>query len=141
MLARGQNAILNSDDKFEEIELKPGESCIFRQDAVHGSGENNSNEDRFLLAIRYIATDNKTRKNHTSATLVRGFDNYNYYEHEPEPSEDFDKKCMIYHQQLMSKQTQVFAEYKLKKYKLNFLSFLVKSPFIRYIYYYLAKKI
>lgn len=141
MLARGQNAILSEDDEFEEIELNPGESCIFRQDAVHGSGENNSDEDRFLLAIRYIATDNKTRKNHTSATLVRGTDEHNFYDHEPTPLEDFDKKSMKYHQKLMSKQTQVFAEYKLKKYKLNFLSFLVKIPFVRYIYYCLAKKI
>ena len=141
MLERGQKAILNTDDEFEEIELNPGESCIFRQDAVHGSGENNSDEDRFLLAIRYIATDNKTRKNHTSATLVRGTDEYNFYDHEPTPLEDFDKISMNYHQKLMSKQTQVLAEYKLKKFKLNFLSFLVKIPLVRYIYYCLAKKI
>ena len=45
MLARGQNAILNDSDNYENIELNPGEACIFGQDAVHGSGENQSSED------------------------------------------------------------------------------------------------
>ena len=48
---------------------------------------------------------------------------------------------MKYHQKLMSKQTQVFAEYKLKSIKKFFIIFLVKIHFVRYIYYCLAKKI
>ena len=141
MLARGQNAILDDKDDYENIELSPGEACIFGQDAVHGSGENKSNEARFLLAIRYIATDNKTEQNHKTATLVRGVDNYNFYEHEPTPKKDFDQYCLTYHQKLMAKQTEVFAKFKLSKYKLSFLSFIVRSPLVRYIYYLLNKKI
>jgi non-haem Fe2+, alpha-ketoglutarate-dependent halogenase len=141
MLARGQNAILNDKDSYENIELNPGEACIFGQDAVHGSGENQSNEDRFLLAIRYISVDNKTKNNHTTATLVRGIDNYKYYEPEPEPIKDFDTKCLAFHQKLMTKQTEIFAKYKLKKFKLSFLSFIVRAPYIRYLYYWLNKKI
>ena len=141
MLARGQNAIINETEQFEEAELKPGECCIFGQDAVHGSGENNSDEDRFLLAIRYISTDNKTEQNHKSATLVRGVDNYNFYEKEPLPTKDFDKDCLKYHQKLMAKQTEIFAKYKLSKIKIGFMSFIVRSPFIRYLYYVLNKKI
>ena len=72
---------------------------------------------------------------------MRGIDNYNFYDHEPEPANDFDKKCLDYHQNLMSKQTQVFAKYKLKKFKLSFLSFLVKISFCRYMYYVFTKKI
>ena len=141
MLARGQNAILDDKDNYEHIELNPGEACIFGQDAVHGSGENQSSEDRFLLAIRYISTDNKTKNNHTTATLVRGVDNYNYYEPEPIPEKDFDEKCVLFHQKLMAKQTEIFAKYKLKKFKLSFLSFIVRAPYIRYLYYWLNKKI
>ena len=141
MLARGQNAVLNASDEFENIELTPGQSCIFGQDAVHGSGENNSSEDRFLLAIRYISPDNKTFKNHTSATLVRGVDSVKFYEEEPIPKSDFDKECLAFHQNLMAKQTEIFAKYKLNKYKLSFLSFIVRSSFVRYIYYLLNKKI
>ena len=141
MLARGQNAILNEDDEFENIELTPGQSCIFSQDAVHGSGENKSKQDRFLLAIRYISPDNKTYKNHTSATLVRGVDNINFYESEPVPKNDFDKECLAFHQKLMAKQTEVFAKYKLNKYKMSFLSFIIRSSFVRYIYYLINKKI
>lgn len=141
LLARGQNAIINETEQFEEAELKTGECCIFGQDAVHGSGENNSDEDRFLLAIRYISTDNKTEQNHKSATLVRGVDNYNFYEKEPLPTKDFDKNCLRYHQKLMAKQTEIFAKYKLSKIKIGFMSFIVRSPFIRYLYYVLNKKI
>ena len=141
ILARGQNAILNERDDYENIELKPGEACIFGQDAVHGSDKNESNEDRFLLAIRYISTDNKTNNNHKSATLVRGVDNYKYYDPEPVPTKDFDEKCLSFHQKLMAKQTEIFAKYKLQKYKLSFLSFIVKVPYVRYLYYLLNKKI
>ena len=141
MLARGQNAILGDEDDYENIELSPGEACIFGQDAVHGSGENKSNEARFLLAIRYIATDNKTEQNHKTATLVRGVDNYNFYKHEPIPKKDFDEYCLTYHQKLMANQTEVFAKFKLNNYKLSFLSFIVRSPLVRYIYYLLNKKI
>ena len=141
MLARGQNAILFDKDDYENIELMPGEACIFGQDAVHGSGENYSNEDRFLLAIRYISTDNKTKNNHTTATLVRGVDDYNYYKKEPVPSKDFDEECLKYHQKLMAKQTEIFAKYKLSKYKLGYLSFIVRSSFVRYLYYLLNKKL
>ena len=141
MLARGQNAILNKNDLSENIELSPGQSCLFRQDAVHGSGVNESNNDRLLLAIRYISTNNKTKKNHKSATLVRGVDKFNYYEHEPIPIKDFDLKCLLFHEKLMSKQSQVFAKYKLQKYKLSFAKSLVASKFIRYFYYQINKKI
>ena len=141
MLARGQNAIIDNKDLSENIELLPGQACIFKQDAVHGSGSNISNKERILLAIRYISTNNKTRNNHKSATLVRGVDNFNYYEKEPIPSIDFDPVCVSYHQMLMSKQTQVFAKFKLRKFKLDFLSFIVKLKFFRYIYYKISKKI
>jgi hypothetical protein len=141
MLARGQNAILNKKDYFENIELSPGQACMFSQDAVHGSGSNNSSNERVLLAIRYIATNNKTRKNHQSATLVRGEDKYNYYEPEPIPSKDLDPICVSFHQKLMSKQTQIFAKFKLKKFNLGFLSIFVKLKFVRFIYYLINKKI
>ena len=141
LLARGQSAILNKSDEYDDVQLKPGESCIFGQDAVHGSGKNNSDEDRFLLAIRYISTDNKTEKNHTSATLVRGIDEHKFYEHEPTPQKDFDIECLKFHQKLMSKQTEIFAKYKLNRFKISFLSFLVRYPLIRYIYYLINKKI
>ena len=141
MLARGQNAILDKKDLSENIELSPGQACMFSQDAVHGSGTNNSNNERVLIAIRYISTNNKTTKNHQSATLVRGVDNFNYYKSEPIPSKDFDPICVSYHQRLMSKQTQIFAKFKLKKLNLGFLSLIVKLKFVRYIYYLIHRKI
>ena len=57
------------------------------------------------------------------------------------PTNDFDQNCLAYHQKLMAKQTEIFAKYKLEKYKLGFLSFIVRFPLVRYIYYLLNKKI
>jgi len=41
----------------------------------------------------------------------------------------------------MAKQTEIFAKFKLKKFKLSFLSFLIKLQIIRYFYYLLTNKI
>ena len=80
MLARGQNAIMDDDEEVEYAELKPGECSIFKQDAIHGSEPNKSNNDRILLALRFISPDNVTQKdNHKSATLVQGEDNFRLY--------------------------------------------------------------
>tara|TARA_B100001059_G_C17704139_1_gene511756 strand:- start:126 stop:1013 length:888 start_codon:yes stop_codon:yes gene_type:complete len=142
MLARGQNAIIGDNEEIEYAELEPGESSIFRQDAIHGSGPNHSDDDRLLLALRFISPDNITLKdNHKSATLVHGIDNFKLYESEPIPLKDFDNNTIKFHQKLMAKQTEIFAKFKLKKFKLSFLSFLIKLQIIRYFYYLLTNKI
>ena len=142
MLARGQNAIIDDNEEIEHAELNPGECSIFKQDAIHGSEPNNSNNDRILLALRFISPDNFTQKdNHMSATLVQGIDNFRLYESEPRPLKDFDENSVNFHQKLMKKQTEVFAKFKLKKFKISFLSFLVRFRKIRYFYYLLTNKI
>jgi non-haem Fe2+, alpha-ketoglutarate-dependent halogenase len=135
MLARGQDAIIQDNEEFDHIELKAGECSIFEQDVVHGSDPNQSNDDRMLIAIRYIAPDNFTFNNHKYATLVSGKDNFNYYKEEPVPLENFDYKCLNFHKEIMGKQANIFAKYKLKKYKLSFLSEILTSNFFRRIYY------
>ena len=135
MLARGQDAIVNDDEDFEYITLKPGQCAIFNQNTVHGSESNRSNNDRLLLAFRYITPDNTTKMNHKSASIVSGQDNYGFYEKEPIPSEDFQKNCIKFHQKLMSKQAIIFAKSKLNKFKLNFLTQFLKLGIARGFYY------
>ena len=139
MLARGQNAIISENEDFEYVELKPGECSMFHQDVIHGSDANNSDEDRMLVALRYIATDNYTNNNHKTATLVCGNDKFNYYEKEPTPKNNFDRKCINFHNKIMTRQANIFAKYKLKKYKLSFLSKLLTYNFLRGVYYKLFK--
>ena len=140
MLARGQNAVVDDDDKkIKNVELKPGESAFFNQSTIHGSDRNNSEFDRTLIAIRYISTDNYTKNNHKTATLVSGVDEYNFYEQEPLPINSFDKNTMKFHSKLMSKQSKVFANEILAKFKLEWLSFILNYRFIRGLYYFLKK--
>lgn len=139
MLARGQDAIIDNNEEFKYVILSPGECSIFEQDIIHGSDPNFSNNRRVLVAIRYITPDNITSANHTSATLVSGEDNCNFYQKEPIPIHDFDENCLQFHQNLMSKQAKVFAKHKLNKFNLGFMSGIVASNTVRAIYYQLFK--
>ena len=135
MLARGQEAIISENEEFDYITLKSGQCAIFNQKTVHGSEPNNSDQDRLLLAFRYITPDNSTEMNHKSATIVCGKDNYGFYEQEPIPDKDFQNNCIKYHQRLMSKQAMIFGKSKLKKFSLDFLTPILKYDFIRSLYY------
>lgn len=135
MLARGQDAIIDNNIEFDYVTLKSGQCAIFGQETVHGSGPNRSDKDRLLLAFRYITPENFTDMNHKSASLVSGEDKYNLYEKEPVPDEDFQKDCVKFHQKLMAKQARIFGKDKLSKFKLSFLSPVLKSNFVRGFYY------
>lgn len=135
MLARGQNAIIDDNLEFDHVSLKSGQCAIFGQETVHGSGPNRSNNDRLLLAFRYITPENFTDMNHKSASLVSGEDKYNLYEKEPIPNQDFQKNCVQFHQKLMGKQAKIFGKDKLRKFKLSFLSSILKSSMFRGFYY------
>ena len=135
MLARGQDAIVDDKEEFRYVILKPGECSIFEQDVIHGSDPNLSNKNRLLVAIRFITPDNATSANHTSATLVSGKDNFNFYQEEPIPRYNFDDSCLQFHKKLMSKQAKIFAKHKLDKLKLGFISGVVSSGIVRALYY------
>jgi len=135
MLARGQDAEISENEEFDNVTLKPGQCAIFGQETVHGSGPNFSDNDRLLLAFRYISPENSTELNHNTATLISGRDDYNFYKQEPVPSYDFDEKCLEFHQKLMARQATFFGKDKLKKFKLDFLSPVFKSSLVRGFYY------
>jgi hypothetical protein len=135
MLARGQDAIIDQNDEFENIILKPGECSIFEQDVIHGSGPNSSNQDRLLLAIRYISTDNKTEGNHKTAKLVNGEDKFNYYEKEPNTLDNFETKNLKFHNKIMGNQAKIFAKFKLRYFFLKPFALIIKISFIRGLYY------
>ena len=135
MLARGQEAIIEENEEFDYITLKSGQCAIFDQNIVHGSESNNSEKDRLLLAFRYITPDNTTEMNHKSASLICGKDSFGFYQQEPIPKKDFQKDCLEFHQKLMSKQAAIFGKSKLEKLNLGFVSPIIKSDFVRGLYY------
>jgi len=135
ILARGQEAIIDEKEEFDYITLKSGQCAIFNQKSVHGSGPNRSDNDRLLLAFRYITPDNSTKMNHKSASIISGKDNYGFYEQEPIPNQDFQIDCVEFHQKLMAKQAMIFGKSKLKKFNLDFLTSILKFDFVRGFYY------
>ena len=60
---------------------------------------------------------------------------FGFYQQEPVPKEDFQKDCLEFHQKLMSKQAAIFGKSKLEKLNLGFVSPIIKSDFIRGLYY------
>ena len=75
--------------------LQAGEFSLHHEAIVHGSDPNNADHRRIGLSIHYISPDVKRvgyneKGGRPTASLVRGFDEYNYWEHAAEPVGEFD---------------------------------------------------
>jgi non-heme Fe2+,alpha-ketoglutarate-dependent halogenase len=101
LLTRGQEVAVEVDEKQAvSIELEPGEMSLHHVRLVHGSPPNTSDKRRIGYAIRYIPTYVQQLEGEDSATLVRGVDTFNTFEHEPRPSADLDPEFVALHQQI-----------------------------------------
>ena len=61
---------------------------------THASDPNTSDERRFGVAIRYIATNVHLTEDLDSATVVRGVDQFERFEMGTRPTESFDAASM-----------------------------------------------
>ena len=78
--------------------LQTGLSVLFAFRFPHASYPNQTNDRRIGLAIRYIPPDTRQLySDQDSAALVRGKDNYQHFELEPEPRYDFDPVAVEFH--------------------------------------------
>jgi non-heme Fe2+,alpha-ketoglutarate-dependent halogenase len=99
MLSRGQTVIANIDPaQARPIILSPGEFSLHHTLAIHASDPNTGDDDRIGIGISYIPT----RVRHVgptrlSATLVRGRDTYNHFDHEPRPDSDLHPDAIAAH--------------------------------------------
>jgi len=99
LLIRGQT-IKNVDlDKTVPMILQPGEFSLHHEAIVHGSDPNNSDHRRIGLSIHYISPDvRRVGYNRDGsrpvASLVRGVDDCNYWQHADEPAGDFDASLL-----------------------------------------------
>jgi hypothetical protein len=83
------------------IELQPGEFSLHHVRLVHGSDPNPADYRRIGYAVRYIPTYVKQIEGPRDyATLVRGVDNYHYFDPEPVPKADMDPEAMELHQRI-----------------------------------------
>ncbi len=98
LLTRGQEIEMEVDEADAvDVPLKAGEFSLHHIRLVHGSEPNTTPDRRIGLAIRYIPTYVRQVKIDDSATLVRGRDRHDNFEHEPRPAADLDPAALAAH--------------------------------------------
>jgi hypothetical protein len=109
LLTRGQEVMLKVDEtKAVDIVLKPGEISLHHVRIIHGSPPNAADHRRIGYAIRYMPTRvRQLSPVRDSAMLVRGVDQYNYFDHDPSPKSEFDADAVAYHAALIERQTKI----------------------------------
>jgi Phytanoyl-CoA dioxygenase (PhyH) len=107
-LTRGQEVAVEVDQsKAVAIELQPGEMSLHHVRIIHGSPPNSSPNRRIGLAIRYIPTEVRQLEGDDSATLVRGVDHFQTFQHEPRPTRDLDPEFVALHQQITDRNAKI----------------------------------
>ena len=105
LLTRGQEVEVEVDEsETATVLLEPGEISLHHVLLVHGSKPNTSPDRRIGLAVRYMPTHVRQQKVRDSAMLVRGVDEYGYYDMEPEPEADADDDAIAAHADAMERQ-------------------------------------
>ncbi|MDA0831027.1 MAG: phytanoyl-CoA dioxygenase family protein [Proteobacteria bacterium] len=112
LLTRGQKIDHQvADEDVAWIELEPGQASVHHVRIIHGSEPNTGPDRRIGLAIRFIPTD-LTQVNGIKdyATLVRGHDEYNHFEHEPCPMVSLGKSEIETHTRIADESFKLFYQ-------------------------------
>lgn len=108
LLTRGQEVAVEVDQaQAKVVALQPGEMSLHHVRIIHGSAPNTSPDRRIGFAIRYIPTSVRQINGADSATLVRGKDTFNTFEHEPRPTKDFDPDFVRIHQTIADRNARI----------------------------------
>ena len=100
MLTRGQSIDDINEDKAVNLVVDTGQAILFAFRIAHASYPNKTHDRRVGLAIRYIPPDTQQQySDQDSAALVRGVDNHQHFELEPEPRYDFDPVAVAFHKE------------------------------------------
>ena len=99
MLSRGQKLADGiREEGAVDLVLEPGDVSLHHTLTVHSSGTNRSDGWRIGIGISYIPT----RVHHIgptrlSATLARGTDRFNHFDHEAPPQAELDEFALAVH--------------------------------------------
>jgi ectoine hydroxylase-related dioxygenase (phytanoyl-CoA dioxygenase family) len=111
LLPRGQTIVGVDESKAVHMNLEPGEFSIHHEAIVHNSEPNRSDDRRIGLSIHYIPTSTrqvryveKGRK--PLAALVRGVDEFGYWDREPVTEMNYDPAMF---DKLMQMRREFFA--------------------------------
>ena len=108
LLSRGQEVAVEIDPaRAVRLDLQPGEISLHHVRLVHGSPPNPSADRRIGFAIRYIPTSVRQLHGEDAATLVRGVDRFNTFEHEPIPASDLQPEMIRLHKELTERNAKI----------------------------------
>ncbi len=95
MLTRGQIVAHEVDEEAAvDVVLQPGEASLHHVRLIHGSGPNDSDDRRIGFAVRYIPTHVRNVVGRDYAALVRGVDDFGYFDAERRPVRDLEPEAL-----------------------------------------------
>jgi len=99
LLSRGQELRIDiSRRSIVSMPLKAGQVSFHNVRTAHGSGPNTTGDRRIGLSFHYMPTyTEQTLSEWDSASLVRGVDKYNNFEHCPRPRKPLDSSSVEFH--------------------------------------------
>jgi hypothetical protein len=95
LLSRGQTIVGVDENKAQSMILKAGQFSFHKEDCVHGSAPNKSNDRRIGLSIHYVPPSIKeTGFPGASAMVLRGEDTEGHWGVDMTPKKDWDPECL-----------------------------------------------
>jgi hypothetical protein len=109
LLSRGQEIAMEVDEsQAVDVVLAPGEMSLHHVLICHGSEPNRADHRRVGFAIRYISAQvYQSSGVRESATLVRGTDALNHFDHELAPEADMHPDAVARHAEIVDRQLKV----------------------------------
>jgi non-heme Fe2+,alpha-ketoglutarate-dependent halogenase len=95
MLAKGQSLVGIDENLAVEMPLEPGQFSIHHERTAHSSLPNRSDDRRIGFAFFYVPTHAQSTTGRRRATLVRGVDEFGYWDPETLPAVERDPASMI----------------------------------------------
>lgn len=96
LLSRGQTIEGIDVSNAVDMILQPGQFSIHHERLVHGSNANESDMRRMGVSFIYVPTHVRSEIGRRPAMLVRGVDEYGYWDADPEPRFDLDPICLAH---------------------------------------------
>ncbi len=109
LLSRGQEIAVKVDlEQALDVVLEPGQMSLHHVLLIHGSEPNRADHSRIGFAIRYVPTHvHQKSPLRESATLVRGVDEFNHFDHEQTPAADLHPDAVAHHKEVIDRQLKI----------------------------------
>ena len=109
LLSRGQELEIDVTQRETiPMPLKPGQVSFHNVRTAHGSGPNTTSDRRIGLSCHYMPTSTEqTLSEWDSAALVRGEDQYNNFQHCPQPAYDLEPAAVDFHKRAADTMRQI----------------------------------